>query len=424
MMRLRHVVYTMAVLLAVAGGAFSFPSVRTALGCDWKSVTESAVPADKASTAAAGEDNLTAEQRREKKLDGAVREKLASMTDEEKVAQLFIITPEALVDGVSTVTAAGSATKEALDRTPVGGFIYMGGNLRNPGQTRTMLKNVAAYGRERSGVPLFLCVDEEGGTVARIGNAGTFGVPLTGDMAAVGGSSDTVRARQAGVTIGSYLADLGFNVDFAPDADVLTNPQNTVVRRRAFGSDPQLVTAMAREVAEGLRSKGLLYSYKHFPGHGNTAGDTHDGFAYTERTREELERCELLPFQDAVANRAPFIMVGHISCPAVIGDNTPASLSPAIMTGLLRQDMGYEGLIITDALNMGAIVNLYSSSQAAVKAFLAGTDILLMPADFRGAYAGMLAAVRDGTISRERLDASVGRILRTKLRYLSPGEIK
>lgn len=353
-----------------------------------------------------GQETVSVQQQ----IDGYLEE----MTLEEKVAQLFIIQPEAILD-VGTAVAAGDATREAIDKYPVGGFIYFGENLQSKEQTQEMLRNVQAYSTERTGFPAFLSVDEEGGTVARVAGTGNFDVPDIGDMADIGAAGDVDAAKQVGEDIGSYLAELGFNLDFAPVADVLSNPENTVVRKRSFGSDPELVSDMAIAVSDGLEEKGLLSAYKHFPGHGATSADTHKGYAYTDKTLEELEACELIPFQRCIADGAKIIMAAHISVPKVTGDDTPTSLSKTMVTDILREKMGYTGLVVTDAMNMGAITEEYTSAEAAVKALQAGVDVVLMPENYQQAYQGVLDAVADGTLTEERIDESVTRILTVKL---------
>ena len=166
-----------------------------------------------------------------------------------------------------------------------------------------------------------------------------------------------------------------------------------------------------------MKDQGIQPVYKHFPGHGATLGDTHDGFSYTEKTLDQLLEAELVPFANAVKNGESCIMAAHIAAPGVTGDETPASLSHALITGVLREKLGFDGVVVTDALNMGAIQNLYSSGEAAVAAVEAGADLLLMPADFNAAYEAVLAAVKDGTITQERLDLSVRRIGRMKLAW-------
>ncbi|MBQ6586074.1 MAG: glycoside hydrolase family 3 protein [Coriobacteriales bacterium] len=342
------------------------------------------------------------------------QQKLESMTLEQKVAQLFIIRPEQIVD-VKTVTAAGEATQKALQENPVGGICYFGKNLEDPDQTREMLANVQRYSMESSGIPLFLCVDEEGGAVARVSGNRHFGIINPGDMSELGATGNVAGARETGERMGAYLADLGFNVDFAPVADVWSNPANTVVATRSFGSDPQLVAQMALALGQGLESKGVTAVYKHFPGHGSTVQDSHDGYALVDKSLAELQECDLVPFQAAIDDGAGWIMVGHLSVPQITGDDTPASLSYAVCTKLLREQMGFKGIIVTDGLDMGAIVNMYGSGEAAVLALEAGVDVLLLPADYYEAYEAVLEAVRSGRISEQRLDESILRILEAKM---------
>ncbi len=343
-----------------------------------------------------------------------VSEKLASLTLEEKVAQMFIITPEALT-GVGTAVRAGSTTQAALEEYPVGGIVYMADNLQDPDQTTEMLANTMAYSQETVGLPIFLAVDEEGGTVTRVASNSAFGVTDVGNMSEIGASGDTEAAYEVGKTIGSYLCELGFNLDFAPVADVLTNSENQVVKKRSFGTDAELVSQMVEQEVAGLEEENVFACIKHFPGHGATGGDTHESSVAAYRTLEELYETELVPFANQIEAGISFVMVGHFSLPEVTGDDTPCSLSSAIVTDLLREEMGYEGIVVTDGLNMGAISDNYSSAQAAVKAVEAGVDMLLMPVDFQSAYEGLLDAVESGEISEERIDESVTRILTVKM---------
>lgn len=337
---------------------------------------------------------------------------LSGLTLEEKVYQMFIITPEQLT-GSGRVTQAGDATKNAIWKYPVGGLIYFSGNIVNESQITSMLSNTQRYSQERCGLKMFLCIDEEGGRVARIGNNSSFPVTKFPDMAYI---SDESEAYHVGETIGTYLSKYGFNVDFAPDADVITEERNTVIGTRSFGTDPLVVSRMAASVARGLNSKGIMATYKHFPGHGATVGDTHEGFAYTEKTEDELMQSELIPFSDAAKNgSANMIMVAHISVPNITGDKTPSSLSYKVVTGILKEKLGYRGLIVTDALNMGAIVSNYSSGDSAILAVKSGNDLLLMPNDFGEASQAVIRAVRNGEISEERINESVRKIIWAKL---------
>ena len=345
---------------------------------------------------------------------------VSQMTLEDKIAQMFVITPNALTGYASGVTAAGDTTKEAYQSRPVGGIVYMADNLTDPEQTTTMLSNMQEIARERTGLPVLFGVDEEGGSVARIAGNDAFGVTDVGNMSDIGASGDVQNAYNAGSTIGSYLAALGFNVDFAPVADVLTNPDNQVIGQRSFGSDAQTVAGMVTSELQGLSAAGVYGKVKHFPGHGGTSGDSHDGAVSTDKTLEELMAEELVPFQSAIDGGVNFVMVGHISAPNVTGDNAPATLSKVLITDVLRGQMGYNGIVITDAMNMEAVAGFYNSDKAAVLAVTAGADMILMPADYNTAYTGILNAVNDGTITEERINESVTRIVKAKLAMGQP----
>lgn len=344
-------------------------------------------------------------------IDEKVNRIVSSMTLEEKVYQMIIVAPESLT-GQGRVTQAGQTTKDCINMYPVGGIIYFGTNIVNEAQVTEMLSNTQKYSLERTGLKIFTCIDEEGGRVARIGNNTAFPVKTFSDMAYIKGEAE---AYNVGDTIGGYLSRYGFNVDFAPCADVITNPENKVIGTRSFGTEPGVVSSMSLSVAKGLKSHGILAAYKHFPGHGATMGDTHEGFAYTDKTLEELMKSELVPFKSAADNGIDMVMVAHISVPKVIGDNTPSSLSYRMITGVLREQLGYKGLVVTDALNMGAIANNYTSETAAVMAVKAGNDLLLMPKDFKAAAGAIINEVRNGNISEERINESVRKIVRAKL---------
>lgn len=338
---------------------------------------------------------------------------IEQMTLEEKAAQLFVVAPEALT-GVDVATAAGDATRTAIDEYPVGGFVYFQNNIVSEGQFVEMVQNVQQYSLERTGLPMYICVDEEGGTVARISGKGVIDVPYIPSMYEIGSTGDTGNAYQTGSTIGQYLGRLGINVDFAPVADVYSNPENTVIGTRSFGTDAELVAEMVAAEVQGLKEQGILATLKHFPGHGDTAQDSHSGAAYSYKTLEELRQCELLPFQAGIEAGADLVMMGHISLPNILEDDTPASLSYTMVTEVLREELGFDGVVITDGMNMGAVADQYTSADAAVQAVQAGVDLILMSADFYGAYEGVLSAVRSGIISEERLDESLRRIFALK----------
>lgn len=334
---------------------------------------------------------------------------------EEKVCQLFVMTPEQLTDG--DIMIETDAEFEAIyEQYPIGGFIFFGDNLESPDQVKGLLDSMQNLSQTETGLPPFLSVDEEGGKVVRIAGTESFDVENVGDMCDVGATKNPQNAADVGNAIGTYLGKLGFNLDFAPVADVWWNPENTVVERRSFGDEPDLVAEMVLAEKNAMKDTGVVPVIKHFPGHGGTAGDTHDGYAYTKSTYQEMQEMDLIPFLEAVEDGTDMIMVSHIAAPNVTGDDIPSSMSKQMVTTILRQDMGYQGIVITDAMNMGAIANDYSSSEAAVAALEAGVDIILMPEDFVEAYQGVLDAVSDGSLSEERINESVERILRLKYR--------
>jgi beta-N-acetylhexosaminidase len=338
---------------------------------------------------------------------------LQSMTLEEKLCQMLFVTPEALT-GYTRVTQSGETTKSALEEWPVGGIIYFSSNLVSVDQTTEMLTNIQSFSKELTGRGLFLGVDEEGGSVARV--ADSLGTTSFDDMSVYGAAGDTEAVYNIGATQASELTALGFNVNFSPVADVLTNEENTVVQDRSFGSDPDLVSSMVTEVVKGLTDGGMLCAPKHFPGHGSTGGDTHNGYASSDRTLTDLENCDLRPFEAAIEAGAPMIMVGHMTMTEIDPDN-PASLSSTIVTGILRDQLGYDGIIITDALNMSAITDKYSNAEAAVKAVSAGCDMLLCVSNVSSVVSALTQAVENGTISESTIDESVTRILIAKYRY-------
>ncbi len=333
---------------------------------------------------------------------------IAEMSLENKVAGLFMVTPEALT-GVDTVIQAGDTTKQKLSEYPVGGLVYFSKNIKSADQLKEMLdttRNTMIY-------PVFLAVDEEGGSVSRVAGAGL--ADDVGDMSEIGSTCDPEKAKEAGTTIGTYLSQFGFNVDFAPVTDVIS-AENAVIGNRSFGSDPNVVGTMVAAEVQGLQESGVSACLKHFPGIGDTTTDTHDEKTVSEKTLEDMQQTDLPAFQSGIDAGADFVMVSHMSLPNVIGDDTPCSLSGAVISDLLRNQLGYNGIVITDALDMSAITDSYSSAEAAVKAIEAGADMLLMPENFEEAYQGVLDAVQNGTISEDRINESLKRIYRVKYR--------
>jgi beta-N-acetylhexosaminidase len=340
-------------------------------------------------------------------LDVIVEKCLAELTVEDKVAGLFIITPEELT-GVGQVIRAGDTTKDKLREFAVGGLVYFKKNIQSATQLTEMLSST----RNMSKYPIFLAVDEEGGLVTRV--AGGNLAENVGPMGDIGATGDPENAKNAGRSIGSYLKEFGFDLNFAPVADVLTGEGNETIGSRSFGTDPAAVAEMIAAYVGGMKEAGVYSTLKHFPGLGSTTVDTHVGMSVISSNLDDMRNSEFLPFIAGIEAGAEFIMMGHVSVPDVIGDNTPASLSKKMINEILRGELGYDGIVTTDALNMGAITEYYTAAEASIKALEAGADMLLMPENFAEAYAGVLEAVQNGTISEERLNESLRRIYRVK----------
>lgn len=342
--------------------------------------------------------------------ESAVEKKLEEMTLEDKIAQMFMITPDALT-GVEGTWNPGEVTENAFKERPVGGLIMSENNLASTEQVQVWNDTLTGFSKETVGVDIFLAVEEEGGVSSMIAENPVFEVENVDNMSEIGNLGNAQEAYNAGRTIGTYLNELGFNMNLAPLADVWTNAENTSEKYRAFGSEPELVSDMVSEAVKGFRSQEICTVAKYFPGQGGTDEEN----LSLDCTEEELKECEFLPFQSAIEAGTEAIMVGHCTLPNILEDDTPASLSEEVIEEMLRSELGFGGIVITDALDQEIITDKYSSSEAAVQAIQAGADILLMPEDFEDAYQGILSAVKSGTITEERIDESVKRILEVKI---------
>jgi beta-N-acetylhexosaminidase len=335
---------------------------------------------------------------------------LQDMTLEEKVYQMFMVSPEQLTgtDIYEYDTEFNDVTRSAISAYPVGGVIFFGGNIEEPDQITNF---IAAY-QEASDIGLFIGIDEEGGDITRIASNPAFDVPVFPPMLEI---ADEDAAYNVGNTIGGYIRGYGFNLDFAPVSDVNSNPDNTVIGNRAFSSDPQEAAVMVSAAVRGFNNSGVFCTLKHFPGHGDTIADTHFEAASIPKTYAEMQDCELIPFAAGIEAGADFIMAAHITTPNADPMGLPASMSYFWLTTVLRYDMGFTGIIVTDSMTMQAITDNFTPQEAAVAAVYAGCDIILMPADLEAAAQGIVEAVENGTIPEERIDASVLRILDTKI---------
>ena len=364
----------------------------------------------------------------------AIKAIIDKMTLEQKVAQLFVVSPETLT-GVDSVQYAGDMTYQALQDYPVGGIVFAKDNIDSSSQFGTMTDNLQSYSEDISGLPLFLAAAEEGGSASVLGNndnldeyyensysdddsdyssssANSVHSGAT-SMSEIGRKDDSTNAYEAGKSIGSLMSAYGLNLDLAPVADVLSG-NSTGIGDRTFGTDAQTVSDMALEVIRGIQEEDVNAAMKYFPGYG-AASSNMSGFPVINSSLDELKKKEFLPYSNAIAQGLDFVMVGHISVPNVTGDDTPASLSEKMISEVLRKDLGFKGIVMTDYLNDKTIVKNYSAADAAVKAIQAGADLLLEPDDLEAAYEGVLKAVKKGDITEDRLDESIYRILRVKL---------
>lgn len=328
------------------------------------------------------------------------------MTLRERVYQMFFVTPEQLGGGDPVTTAMDVTTR------PVGGVLCMSKNLKSVSQTKSMLSGTQSNAM-KNGIGLFLAVDEEGGKVARC--AANLGTTRLDPMAEYGDDNDYNEAYGIGKTLGRDISQFGFNVDFAPVADVYIDPENEL-GDRIFSDDPEVVANMVSGVVSGLRSTGVCATLKHFPGLGAENGNSHTASKIViDRSLSELRRMEFVPFESGIDAGAEFIMVGHQTVTA-FGDDLPADLSYAAVTTYLRGELGFTGIAITDAQNMGTITNLYYPGSAAKMAVKAGIDMILAPDDLDSAANAIINAVNSGEISEERINQSVTRILTLKQR--------
>ncbi len=355
-----------------------------------------------------------------------VEAQLQKMTLREKVGQMFYVRPECLdttihfnlpsgidesADDIREIKlqAVNATMKGVNEKYPVGGIILYAHNIKDEAQLARFIPEIRAL----KGSPL-LCIDEEGGRVARIANNDNFNEKKYESMGAIGATGDPQNAYECGNTIGTYLRRYGFDIDFAPVADVNTNPENIVIGQRAFSDDPAVAAPMVTNYLQGLKDAGVTGCIKHFPGHGDTKSDTHYGYAQSMKTWDEMLGCEMTTFKAGIAWGCQLIMTAHIAAPNVTGSDVPSTMSPLILQDKLRGELGYQNIIITDAMEMGAITQQYNCAEATVGCIKAGVDIVLGPQNFVQAFDAVIAAVKDGTITEERINQSVRRILKLK----------
>ncbi|SFM22744.1 beta-N-acetylhexosaminidase [Salibacterium qingdaonense] len=343
------------------------------------------------------------EQNVQKEKPDPVERKVKNMTMEEKVSQMLYIG----LQGASL-----STDEKSMIQAGAGGIFLLGGNIENETQLEQYMAGIKEADAETE-IPLFLGVDEEGGRVSRIPDT-IENIPAA---AVVGRSADEETAGEVGRLLAEKVKRFGFNMDFAPVLDVNSNPDNPVIGDRSFGSSPETVSRLGTAVMQGMKEENIIPVVKHFPGHGDTSTDSHVQLPVVDKTKEEVENMELRPFQQAVEEGADMVMTGHLLFPAV-DEEYPASMSEEVITGMLREDMNFDGVVVTDDMTMGAIANQYGMAEAAVQSVKAGAD-MVMTADagggtFEEIQNAMLQAVENGELTEARINKSMTRILRLK----------
>lgn len=379
-----------------AGGHVENDNGNTGVAAD---VTESGTTTEEQTADSQETTEVTEEEK-----PSLVDETLAGMTLHEKVCQMMFVTPEELT-GEDGVTVAGDATRQALENYPVGGIVYFAKNLESQDQVKEMIDNSQKY----SSIGLFVATDEEGGVVNRLMD--TVGTTYIGSMYYYKDDGDETAYENA-YTIANDMSALGFNLDFAPVADVWSNPDNTVIGERAYSDDYAQAAELVGNAVKGFNDGGVMCTLKHFPGHGDTAEDSHYSSAYVHRTKEEIMADEMQPFRSGIEAGAEFVMVGHLIVPDI--DEVPTTLSYKIATGILRDELKFEGVVITDSFEMESIADNYSVDDAVVMSVKAGMDMILQPKDMASAVNSIEQAVADGELSEDRIDESVRRILTLK----------
>lgn len=364
---------------------------------------QSAVPTPQTSPAAA---QTTSPASSPSQNDDPIALQVAEMTIEEKIGQMLL----AGIDG----TQVDSQAKRMIAEDGIGGIILYKDNILNLKSMVTLINDLKKSNSVNP-VPLFMSVDQEGGKVSRMPDEYA-AMPGSGK---VGTAGNPDSARMMGSLLAREVLSAGFNMNFAPVLDINSNPANPVIGDRSFGSTAEIVTPLGIAEMKGIAEAGVIPVVKHFPGHGDTSVDSHLELPVVNKSAAELAKLEWLPFQAAIKEQADAVMVAHILYPELDTDK-PASLSKPIIGELLREQMGYNGVVITDDLTMGAITDHYTLAAAAVDTVLAGSDILLIAHNYENEQAvrnALLTNVKDGTIAETRINESVYRILSLKHKY-------
>ncbi len=339
-------------------------------------------------------------------LEEKISQVLSSMTIEEKIGQMLIL--------YETHSKVDEEVLSLFHKIKPGGIILNQENITTYENTKNYIEKVKSL----NDIPLIVSVDQEGGRVQRLQLLEDLAPTYLPSMREIGDTKDSALAYEVGKILAKQVKTLGINVVYAPVCDIVTSEQNTGIGNRSFGNTPTLVSSMCTNFARGIEEENVLATYKHFPGHGDTITDSHTFLPIINKSLEEVEDFELIPFKAAIENNAKIIMVGHIAFPNITNDETPASLSKIMITDILKNKLHYNGLVITDALNMKALTDNYSEEEIYTMAVNAGVDLLLMPSNPEKAI-----EILKENLSEERINESVKKILKFKFTYLENEEL-
>lgn len=340
-------------------------------------------------------------------LEEMVASQIAGMSIEQKVAALFFVTPEQLLGIETPVTEVGSSVSEKLNQYPVGGIVLKADNIASAEGLSEMVSNLQVFTQNS----LFIGISDEGGGDSPFITSG-ISENVIASQKEIAESLGNTGAYSAGISLGSELKQFGFNVDFAPLADVSLKA-GSIAEERGFGKDAATNAELARNVVKGLTDQSIFAGVKYFPGYGDATQEGNGGQIVSQRTRDDLKE-EYAPYQEAIDAGAKFLMISHVSLPKIRGDKRPASLSPEIITDIVREEWGYDGIVITDYMDKSCIYQKYTYAEAAVGAIEAGADMILSTKNFVKSYNGILDAVKKGQLTEERIDQSLTRIYKVK----------
>lgn len=331
---------------------------------------------------------------------------MKGMTIEEKIGQMLFV--------AYRKPAFDENVKEMLKKTKPGGFILFSENFSDYQTSLSFVKKV----KETGDIPMFVGIDQEGGLVQRLSRLQDLSVTTIPKMYDVGHKGDVLFTADVARVLAEELQVFGINMNFAPSLDIYSNPDNTVIGKRAFGKTSDVVSTMGLVFGQSLEKNGIVPVYKHFPGHGDTSTDSHYTLPVVNKSLDQLRGSELIPFDNAIQNGAEVMMIGHLAMPSITGDNTPASLSKEIVTHLLKEEMNYKGLVVTDAVNMEALTKNYSYPVIYEKAIEAGVDMIMMPDSPGDAIIAIQDSLARGVITEKRINESVKKILALKYKKI------